>query len=166
MLYLDLQAHMRRAGLGAAMVVVVVLLLAPAPALASDGTIDFSGLANGTVVSNQYQSQGVIFDQSPSGPDQALDLTVQSPSTPPPSPGGKVGKVVCGVESCDPHQSIGFTTPMNHVSLQVTARGATSVTVTAEDGSGTEINSTTATVNNSGFTLMLVSAPGSAASIR
>ena len=56
--------QLRRATFALLAFVAIAVVTAPAQALAADGTIDFSTLANGTDVSTQYQNQDAVFGQS------------------------------------------------------------------------------------------------------
>ena len=160
---------LRGPGVPALLVVAVIAaLLRPTGVLAADNTIDFAGLATGTSLTTQFQSQDVTFGQSSFGPIQEQPLTVEASGPPPPTAGAQVAETVCPVEVCRMDQWIAIYPAVNHVSMDLTSTGTAgtvSMTVTAFDGSGNQLDTTTQNVQENAFTPIALSAPGSDATI-
>ena len=161
--------RLRGPGVLAVLVVAVLAaLLGPTGVLAADNTIDFAGVSIGSSLTTQFQPQDVTFGQSYLGPIQEQPLTAEASGPPPPTSGAQVAQTECGVEVCRMDQWIAIYPAVNHVSMDLTAAGtagAVSMTITAFDGSGNEIDATTQTVQESAFTPISLSAPGSATTI-
>ncbi len=159
-------------GVGVVLALLVALLMgAPAPAWASDNTIDFTSptVAPGDTVTTQYASQGVTFGQSPLGALQPQPLYVES-SALAPSP-ANVARQECSNELCTLSQWIEFSPEVNHVSMSVAAAGisSASVTLTAYDSGGNQISgsggSDTQTVSSGSLSSLSVSAADTATTI-
>ena len=159
-------------GVGVVLALLVALFMgAPAPAWASDNTINFSSptVAPGDTVTTQYASQGVTFGQSPLGASQPQPLYVES-SALAPSP-ANVARQECSNEICTLSQWIEFSPEVNHISMSVAAAGnsSASVTLTAYDSGGNQISgsggSDTQTVSSGSLSSLSVSAAGTATTI-
>ena len=143
-------------------------LLGPTGVLAADNTIDFAGLSIGTSLTTQFQAQDVTFGQSYFGPIQEQPLTAQASGPPPPTSGAQVAETLCGVEVCRMDQWIAIYPAVNHATMDLTSAGTTgsvTMTVTAFDGSGNQVDTTTQNVQESAFTPISLTAPGSATTI-
>ena len=91
----------------------------------------------------------------------------QASIPPPPTSGAQVAQTVCAVEVCRMNQWIEVYPAVNHVSMQLAAAGtgSASAMVTAFDGGGSQVATTTATVQRASFTPISLAAGGNATTI-
>jgi hypothetical protein len=170
------QVH-RLARLGAAGGVTVllttgILITAPSAAFAAGKpmpvytVINFDNVSSGTIVSNQYASRGITFDQAPSGPAGYMPKVLTSPGAYSPPNVLDIGlSGLCGTAS---GLYAHFAAPRNLVSIRVgdlQSSAGEQVTLSGYNQNGTPIPAATETVTTSGgsgvHTPMLITDPNS-----
>lgn len=131
------------------LVVGLVFAVAPRAALAADTVINFDDQPSGTVLSNQYSSLGVTFNQSPSGP-VGYHPTVQSDPTDAYSSPNVLNIEAVGGEASQAHMWASFAAPRNHVSAYIGDLGTSypaTVTMRGYDLAGNAITPANDTVS-------------------
>jgi hypothetical protein len=128
----------------------VMFALAPGAALAADTVIGFDDQPSGTVLSTQYASLGVTFDQSPSGA-AGYHPTVQSDPTDAHSTPNVLNIQAHGGEVSQALMWARFAAPRNHVSAYIGDASGSSypaqVTMQGYDLAGNAITGATDTVS-------------------